>query len=187
VLPQPATLEGAVLIDGAPLNDMSINARYPDSPWLPYSYSHPNEQGVFNLTGLSPGTLELSVYPNQNPVVRHTVTQRVSVRAGQSHHLDFTFERGAAAVEGRLLVAGEPAAQAWMSLERRLGDHTDSLQTTAGPDGSFRFEQVWEGPLVLKVSRVNPDDPYVPIIEEFEMLVQDGEVLQQDFELSPVR
>ncbi|MCC6694431.1 MAG: sigma-70 family RNA polymerase sigma factor [Candidatus Hydrogenedentes bacterium] len=187
VLPEAAELEGSVIIDGVALSDMAVHARYPDAPWLPYSYSHPDEQGAFNLTGLSPGVLEVSVYPNQAPGMRHTVTQRVTINAGQSLRAALTFERGTATVEGMLRTGGEPAAQAWMSLERRLGDRTDSLQTTAGPDGSFQFEQVWEGALVLKVSRVNPEDPYVPIIEEFEMVVQPGEVLQQDFELSALR
>lgn len=187
VLPAGAKLEGSVIIDGVALIDMAVYARYPDAPWLPYSYSHPDEQGMFSLTELSPGMFEVSVYPNQAPGVRHIVTQRVSVSAGQNLHLDFAFERGTAAVEGRLLAGGEPAGQAWMSLERRLGERTDSLKTTTGPDGSFRFEQVWEGALVLKVSRVNPDDPYVPIMDEFDLALQPGEVLQQDFELSASR
>ena len=185
VLPEPAVVVGTIQIDGVAISDLFMNVYYPEAKYLPGTHQRPEPDGSFRFTGMSEGLLSINVVPNLgNP---RSVTKTIDVKPGQEFRVDIVFERGTAVVEGTLSVEGVPLDTAYLALKRQLGETTETIRATLGMDGSYRFEEVWAGNLVLSITRVDPDDPYDPIVHEVDLNVADGQVLRQDIELPPLR
>lgn len=186
VLPEPATVTGTIQIDGVAMSDLFMNVYYPEARWLPGTYRKPEPDGSFRFNGLSEGMLSINVVPNA-PGNPRSVMKTIDLKSGQEVHVDIAFDRGTALVEGTLTVEGVPLDTAYLTLKRQLGETTETIGGTLGADGSFHFNGVWAGNLVLSITRVNPDEPYEPIVHEVDLAVADGQVLRQDIELPPLR
>ena len=185
VLPGTATINGAIALGDLDPNETNINYYYPDTPHLPSGYMRPNPDGTFQLTGLTPGYLSVSVYPNAAAVHRG-VQHNVWVDAGKTANLEFVFAPGNGVLEGVLSAAGEPVSGAFLRLERRQGGLSDYMRIRSSEDGSFRFEDAWTGDLVLQITRVRHDETQELVTEEVDITLLEGEVLQQDIELAPL-
>jgi len=185
VLPSPATIDGVIEIDGvSPFRDMAVNTRYVDARYLPSGYMQPNDDGTFRLTGLAPGHLEVNVHPMGGSA--HRVKKTIAVESGKTIQQRFVFESGTGVIEGTLLAGGEPVREARMSLERPSDDVAQYLRIRSEPSGSFRFENVWAGDLLLTVTRATPDSPSGPVRDEVLLTLEEGQVLQEDIELTPL-
>ncbi len=185
VLPSPATVTGTIQCGDLDVGRLFINAHYPDAPYLPGASRAPDSLGSFQFSDLSEGMLSINV--TASGTSSRSVTKTLHVESGQESHVDIVFETGTATVEGMLTADGIPIETAFLALERRTGDTVESIRATVNLDGSFRLEEVWPGSLVLKITRVAPDNPYEPIVNEVDLIVADGQVSRQEIELPRVR
>lgn len=180
VLPAQATINGIVNQDGT-LRDLMASLTYPDNRSLPSQRQKIPASGKFWLTGLSPGTVELYVYPNGG---EHEILKTVGLRSGQTLSMAFTFTRGSGTLEGRIVNEGGSTSDLYARLVHNSGDYDEQLHCTTNADGSFHFERVWAGESTLMVYRENPDDPYKPDWHKTRVVLQEGEALVQDIDLS---
>ncbi|GMV91317.1 MAG: hypothetical protein AMXMBFR82_10950 [Candidatus Hydrogenedentota bacterium] len=185
VLPESAAVTGAIQSGNLDVGRLFINAYYSDAPHLPGASLAPDRDGAFRLADLSEGMLSINV--TASGANSRSVTKTLHIEPGKEAHVDIVFKRGTATVEGTLITDGEPVDYAFLSLERRTGDTVECVRATAGLDGGFRFEDVWAGRLVLKISRFDPDNLYEPIVNEVDLAVIDGQVSRQDIKLPPIR
>ncbi len=185
ILPKPARVTGIIHIEGVAKSDLFMNVYYPEARWLPGTYRKPEPDGSFRFDGLSEGLLNINVVPNA-PGNRRSVTKTINLMPGQDVHVDIIFDRGAAVVEGMLTVDGVPLDKGYLELRREVGDTTGSMRSTLGANGSYRFDEVWAGNLVLRVTRIDTSNPYEPVVHEVDLSVADGQVLRQDIELPPM-
>jgi hypothetical protein len=176
---------GTIQIDGVATGDLFINAYYPEAQYLPRMDRKPEPDGTFRFTGVSEGLLTIGVVAN-GPVIRWSTAKTIEVSAGLQAHVDIVFDRGTAVVEGRVSVEGVPLDSGILVLKRQIGDSTEKIHATPGIDGQYRFEEVGAGSLVLSVTRVDPDNPYEPVIHEVDLTVLDGQTLRQDIDLPPL-
>jgi hypothetical protein len=184
VLPEPAVVTGTIQTDGLAMSDLFINAYYPEARYLPRMDRKPEPDGTFRFTGVSEGLLSIGVAAN-GPVIRRSATKTFELKRGQEVHVDIVFVRGTAVIEGIVSVEGVPLDSGYLALKRQLGDATETIRATLGTDGSYRFDEVWAGNLVLSITRVDPDDPYEPIVHDVALAVAEGQVLRQNLALPP--
>jgi len=185
VLPADSDVEGAIVLDGINPSEININYYYEGQVHIPNGYVRPGADGNFQITGLTPGTVTVSVYPNRQAMggVSRGVQHLVTMAAGATARLEVALPIGDAVLEGSLIGMGVPGGRTHLRLERRLGATTDFIRSTPDPDGHFRFENVWAGDLVLEIMRVPEGTPESPITEEVPVTVIDGEVRELHVEL----
>jgi RNA polymerase sigma factor (sigma-70 family) len=184
VLPAGATVVGTLEYADRIPADMLVNAFYPDSKNVPSMYARPLDDGTFTISDLSPGQLRISAYGNGTP--RHQVTRLVDIVAGESVELTFPFEWGTGTVSGTVTVGGEPAPRTRVWLDRILPDRTEKRDARADENGVFAFDEVWEGDLVLRVTRYHqpdPESPHESIDDELPIYVAPGATVNQDLAL----
>ncbi len=186
-LPAPGAVEGVVSGEGISSGDIAVNISHPDSDGLiPSNRVKPKNDGTFILRKLTPGRVKVSAMPTTGSYPRKTASETVLVENGQTKQVTLKLEVGTAVVEGVLLADGQPVAKAYVSIRRQDGDRIQSQGMPTKQDGKFRFEQVCTGTLVLKVSRHDPANPYDPVVEEMDLVVNEGDVLHQEIEVAPL-
>lgn len=183
VLPEQAVIEGVVSGDDVPPKDVNICVNYADDN-LPYLQTRADAEGRFRITGLSPGDLTLSAFPNTGP--RRTIKWTMRLESGQTKQVEFLFAFGTGVVEGMISADDSAPEPTVLYLERQYDDCSEVLQTRSGADGRYRFDYVTPGDWILQV--IHPDQTSstsTPDTIEFPITLNDNEVLQHDISLTP--
>ena len=151
VLPAPAVIEGAITTPDADYVDYFAATYYPEAMHLPRQQTQSiGVEGTFRLDHLSPGTVEINARRNMD---RYSITHQLQLEAGQQYALRFDFAPGTAQISGTITQAGEPAGSAQVEVEHVEAGARHRLHDSTDNDGKFTFQEVWEGPVTLRVSQ----------------------------------
>ena len=195
-LTRSAAIEGSVRNTfGAPVDNMEVHARLialdpASSGATPVVQSRANPFGEYRISGLPPGTYDLTAVsrpPRPTSAEVSSEARRITLVAGDELRADFAIDAasetcprvsveqversGTAVIQGRVVAAtGEPLACAWVRITRPAA--IASVQTD--PRGWYAIEGLPIGTYVLAAQRTeymtlmsgqrHPDDAPVPIV-----------------------
>ena len=184
VLTVPGTVEGVVQVaDRTSFGDVSVNVYNVDAGYLPHVSERLNADGTFRFTGLTPG--RMTVRARFGGVDAQNVLRTVVIESGKIADLELVIQGGTGVLAG-MLYGLVDEGWAYLKLERGQGDWVEALQAQPDSEGNYRFEKVWGGDLVLKITRVYSNNPGELVKEELAITLGEGETLQQDIELEPL-
>jgi RNA polymerase sigma-70 factor (ECF subfamily) len=185
VLPAAASIEGHVENQETGYQDVTVNLVYEDAPYLPQQQVPPDPSGAFRFTRLTPGLVTVQAYASAD--LRHRVSCPVTLGPGQNPPVTLAFERGTATVEGTVTSGGEPVTKATtLKLLRDQEGRQETLECRPDANGQYRFEKVWSGNLTLTIQRWNPELSPQTVTDELDLVIEEGQTLIQNVELTPL-
>ncbi len=184
VLPEQTVIEGVVYDNDGVMSEVNVSANY-DSKIIPYQQIQTDSEGYYRITGLTPGVITLSAFPNMGGP-RRTIERELHLEAGRTEEIDFVYEYGTGVVEGAFDVTVLDGKLLWMNLERQAGDYKEILRAQVDANGNYRFENVNAGEYLLQVVyRRDGEDTEEPETIEYAITLNNGETVQYDIVLSP--
>jgi hypothetical protein len=151
----------------------------------PTTFATTGPDGRYSLAGLAPGTVQL-IADLQSVRDGKGLREIMTLAAGETVQHDFSFDAGVATLEGRITVAGQPAAGAKLQVLNDSAAGMRPAQVETDGEGFYRFENLLPGSSTLRVMHEREG---LGLQRALQLEVEGGESLQQDvdFNVSPER
>lgn len=149
-------VEGAVLMDGAPMpfRNASLESRGTESTFEAHGAT--DQWGKFHFGALNPGEYDLSISDWFGARVAAIYIKSVVVNPGQKTSVDFNLSSGAL-LQGAIMIDG--AAPAWARVEFDVvsDEFSASYEPHVSSDGTWRIDNVTTGIGTLKIDASNSE------------------------------
>ena len=138
-----------------------------------------DSQGMYRISGILPGELEMSVRnPENDDDSRRVLTRQVVVEEGLETRADFDFAGSLSSIGGLIIVGDHPAAAGLVRVEHFSDSGDSSTVARVQSDGTYHIESVPNGRIRMKVMAQGADG--LQRGRQLEINIADGEEYRQN-------
>lgn len=152
VLPEGASVEGVVTVDGVPAPNVSINGNIFNGENGQSGFNlrgTTDEDGRYLIGGLPGGRGSVQANLNQGGENRNMSAQ-IEVATGMTTEVNFPFESATSSVEGYIMISETEMGSGRVNLTINTGGNTESRFQEVSGDGYYLFESLPAGTVGLQ-------------------------------------